>query len=305
MRFGKPLLASCPLKNCSIVLVGSINASKCFDLPSYSAAKAGLVGLMYGAAREFTLELGVRINIVAPGTVYSERTQQQPKDWEALAKHALLPEFPQADEIAQAMYTFSHRLPHCTQQILTIDSGQTAYAPPITFYIFKHSLWKLLPSTAWRMALRQIYDLLENAEATFKASLPDRILSDLREIETGCGGYQISRLEHSLQSATRALRDGRDEPYVVACLVHDIGELIAPWSHGELAAAVLKPFVSEKFTGSSDTIRFSSITIPGNLLTETRIAANSFGIVPISTIAQSSVNYMTKTASTRTTKVSH
>ena len=130
MRFAKPLLAACPFANRSIVLVGSINAAKCFDLPSYSAAKAGMSGLMYGAAREFTLEHNIRINIVAPGTVPSERTKKQPKDWDVLAEHALLREFPTAHEIAEAMYMFTHRLPHCTQQVLTIDSGQTAYAPP-------------------------------------------------------------------------------------------------------------------------------------------------------------------------------
>ena len=90
------------------------------------------------------------------------------------------------------------------------------------------------------------YDFLENVEAEFKADLPIKILDTLAALEFGCGGYQISRLEHSLQSATRAYRDGRDEPYVVACLVHDIGDTLAPWSHGEMAASILKPFVSER-----------------------------------------------------------
>ena len=90
------------------------------------------------------------------------------------------------------------------------------------------------------------YDLLECAEAEFKVKLPERILDDVKKLEAGCGGYQITRLEHSLQSATRAYRDGRDDEYIAACLIHDIGEHVAPWSHGEMAASVLKPFVSEK-----------------------------------------------------------
>lgn len=57
---------------------------------------------------------------------------------------------------------------------------------------------------------------------------------------------RVTRLEHSLQSATRAHRDGRDEEYVVAALLHDIGDAIAPYSHGEYVAAVLKPYVSER-----------------------------------------------------------
>ncbi|MEM7020315.1 MAG: HD domain-containing protein, partial [Pseudomonadota bacterium] len=101
----------------------------------------------------------------------------------------------------------------------------------------------------YRMAdgTREDYELLERKEAEFQAHLPQRILNDLRALgEDGYSGYHITRLEHSLQSATRALRDGREEDYVVACLLHDIGDLLAPWSHGELASSILKPFVSER-----------------------------------------------------------
>ena len=59
-------------------------------------------------------------------------------------------------------------------------------------------------------------------------------------------GYQVSRLEHSLQSATRAHRNGESEEMVVACLLHDIGDELAPMNHSEYAASILKPYVSEK-----------------------------------------------------------
>ena len=62
-------------------------------------------------------------------------------------------------------------------------------------------------------------------------------------------GYQVSRLEHSLQSATRALRDNASEEMIVATLLHDIGDELAPMNHSEYAAAVLKPYVSEKLIG--------------------------------------------------------
>jgi predicted HD phosphohydrolase len=75
------------------------------------------------------------------------------------------------------------------------------------------------------------------------AGLPDRVLAAIRELGAGDAGYAVSRLDHSLQSATRALRDGRDDAYVVMCLVHDIGDTLAPHNHGEIAAAVLEPFV--------------------------------------------------------------
>jgi predicted HD phosphohydrolase len=74
--------------------------------------------------------------------------------------------------------------------------------------------------------------------------LPDvlmGLLTNLRADEA----YPVDRLAHSLQAATRALRDGRDEEYVVCTLLHDIGESLAPFNHGEVVAAVLRPFVSE------------------------------------------------------------
>jgi predicted HD phosphohydrolase len=74
--------------------------------------------------------------------------------------------------------------------------------------------------------------------------LPDRLMALLGTME-GTGGFRIGRLEHSLQSATRALRDGRDDEYVACALLHDIGDMLAPHNHPEVAAAVLRPFVSE------------------------------------------------------------
>jgi predicted HD phosphohydrolase len=76
--------------------------------------------------------------------------------------------------------------------------------------------------------------------------LPDRLMETLRGLEQFQGPLLVSRLEHSLQSATRALRDGRDEEYVVAALLHDIGDHLAPYSHGEYVASILKPYVSQR-----------------------------------------------------------
>lgn len=81
--------------------------------------------------------------------------------------------------------------------------------------------------------------------AAFRAELPDRLLGQLRMLEGGLDGYSVSRLEHSLQTATRAHRDGRDEAYVVCALLHDIGDLVGPANHAEIGAVILKPFVSE------------------------------------------------------------
>jgi predicted HD phosphohydrolase len=93
---------------------------------------------------------------------------------------------------------------------------------------------------------REDYELLDQRAAEHATGLADRVLAALSALEGGFGGYQVSRLEHSLQSATRAHRDGRGEEYVVTALLHDIGDELAPHSHGEMAAAVLRPFVPEE-----------------------------------------------------------
>ena len=91
---------------------------------------------------------------------------------------------------------------------------------------------------------KEDYDFLVRKEAEEHARLPDRILAMLRDMDED-SGYQVTRLEHSLQSATRAHRDGRDEDYVVTCLVHDIGDMISPANHSQAAASVIRPYVSE------------------------------------------------------------
>ena len=80
----------------------------------------------------------------------------------------------------------------------------------------------------------------------FAAKLPDRVLGHLRELDGDFGGFAIDRLQHSLQTATRAYRDERDEEYVVCALVHDVGDLLGSYNHPDIAAAILKPFVSEQ-----------------------------------------------------------
>jgi len=87
------------------------------------------------------------------------------------------------------------------------------------------------------------YDVVVASEAAYNATLVDRVLAAVRDLHGGVQGYAVTRYEHSLQSATRALRDGRDEEYVVMALVHDVGDSLAPWTHSELAAAILQPFV--------------------------------------------------------------
>ena len=80
----------------------------------------------------------------------------------------------------------------------------------------------------------------------FAAKLPDRIITHLRLLENDYGGFPVDRYTHCLQTATRALKDGRDEEYVVCALLHDIGDTLGSFNHADIAAVILQPFVSEE-----------------------------------------------------------
>ena len=93
---------------------------------------------------------------------------------------------------------------------------------------------------------REDYILLERLEKEHAAGVADWVLGHLQSLRRSFGGYQVDRFEHSLQCATRAYRDGASEEIVVAALLHDIGDLLASLNHGEMAASVLRPYVSEE-----------------------------------------------------------
>ena len=80
---------------------------------------------------------------------------------------------------------------------------------------------------------------------SFTQGLPDRVLAHLKLLE-GDGGFAVDRLTHSLQTATLAHQDGRDEEYVVCALLHDIGDTLGSYNHPDIAGAILKPFVSDE-----------------------------------------------------------
>lgn len=88
--------------------------------------------------------------------------------------------------------------------------------------------------------------IIGKAMAPFVKDLPNRVLSHLKMLDGDCGGFAVDRLEHSLQTATRAFKDGRDEEYVVCALLHDMGDILGPRNHADIAAAILKPFISEQ-----------------------------------------------------------
>jgi predicted HD phosphohydrolase len=102
--------------------------------------------------------------------------------------------------------------------------------------------------TAMKDGDAEDYAFLTEHEIDFASQTGDRLLDALVRLDEGLSGYQISRLGHSLQAATRAWRDGADTDWVVAALLHDIGDIYAPYNHDEYAAAILKPFLREQCT---------------------------------------------------------
>ena len=93
---------------------------------------------------------------------------------------------------------------------------------------------------------KEDYLLLDKHEKKYIEGTADRLLKFMSGLNSTLEGYKISRLEHSLQTATRALNDKAEDEMIVAALFHDIGDELAPLNHSEYAAAVLKPYVSEK-----------------------------------------------------------
>ena len=92
------------------------------------------------------------------------------------------------------------------------------------------------------------YAFLTEHEIAYTKGTADRLLNALVSLDESLSGYQVTRLGHSLQSATRAERDGADTDWVVSALLHDVGDIFAPYNHDEYAAAILKPFVREQCT---------------------------------------------------------
>ena len=102
--------------------------------------------------------------------------------------------------------------------------------------------------TAMKDGDKEDYDLLHPLEVEYASGTADRLLTALVSLDESLSGYQITRLGHSLQSATRAERDGADTDWIVSALLHDIGDIFAPYNHDEYAATILKPFVREQCT---------------------------------------------------------
>ena len=92
------------------------------------------------------------------------------------------------------------------------------------------------------------YAFLYRLERSYIEQLPERIFAALQGLDDGLGGYRVTRLEHSLQTATRAEADGADEEMVFGALLHDLGDQLAPENHSRYAAEIIRPYVRAEVT---------------------------------------------------------
>jgi NAD(P)-dependent dehydrogenase (short-subunit alcohol dehydrogenase family) len=111
----------------SITLTSSWNALSGCGLPAYSAAKAGLIGMMHALVQPLGRE-GIRINVVAPGTVRTPRTERlwrhDPDHFERLRGSSALGRLATPDDVARAFVALARDLTHVTGHVLVVDGGQ-------------------------------------------------------------------------------------------------------------------------------------------------------------------------------------
>jgi predicted HD phosphohydrolase len=100
--------------------------------------------------------------------------------------------------------------------------------------------------TAMKDGTAEDYRFLDQLDQAYQADLPDRILNHLRRLEYSFRGYRVSRLQHCLQCATRARRDGADADWVITALLHDSGDDLAPANKDTIAAAIIRPYVRDE-----------------------------------------------------------
>ncbi len=115
-----------------IVNIGSVNGSRYFGNPAYSAAKAALVNLTQSVASEYGKD-GIRCNIVLPGSVRTDaitwkiRQERDPKIFEKLSKWYPLGRVAEPEDIAKAVsFLASDDASYITGVALPVDGGLLA-----------------------------------------------------------------------------------------------------------------------------------------------------------------------------------
>jgi predicted HD phosphohydrolase len=105
---------------------------------------------------------------------------------------------------------------------------------------------KVVSFSSMNAGTAEDFEIIAANDEHTASELPDRIISHLKEMAKDDGAYKISRLAHVLQGATRAYRDDADDDWIIAALLHDFGDTLAPFTHGQVAAEIIRPFVNDE-----------------------------------------------------------
>jgi predicted HD phosphohydrolase len=108
-----------------------------------------------------------------------------------------------------------------------------------------HEATELASFTAMSEGTQEDWNKIVASALEFYPRLADRVIAHLRLLDGDFGGFAVDRLTHSLQTATRAYRANRDDDYVACALLHDIGDTLGSYNHPDIAAAIVKPFVTD------------------------------------------------------------
>lgn len=92
---------------------------------------------------------------------------------------------------------------------------------------------------------RDIIATFHESELTLAAEHCLSLLKKLRS-PPGRAPWRVDRFTHSLQTATRAFRDGADEELTVVALLHDIGDAVSLENHAFVSAEILRPYISDR-----------------------------------------------------------
>ncbi len=110
----------------SITFTSSFNALSAQGMPAYSAAKAGIIGLMHSLVDPLG-KRGIRVNVVAPGTIRTPRTerlwQHKAGHFEGLEQGTALGRLGTPADVAEGFVALTS-LRHVTGQVLVVDGGQ-------------------------------------------------------------------------------------------------------------------------------------------------------------------------------------
>ena len=152
---------------------------------------------------------------------------------------------------------------------------------------------KRVSFTAMADGTKEEYELIAKLEHEYEQGMVDRVLDSLKALRGVQPGYQVDRYEHSLQTATRALRDAADEEMIVCALLHDIGDNLAPHKHAAFAAEVLRPYVTHE--------RYWLVDKHGIIMISTATSGRSTVTTHVSRRRSGSANAGTRPPSTRNT----